>query len=111
MPANLQPILSYATETSASSWFTALPVKEHGFALHKRAFAYVMGGIPPSVCARSKNFTVEYAMNCPPSGFLTIQHNEQCAFTTSLLSELCYVVSVEPQIAHPYSGDFSTFFG
>ena len=70
-----------------------------------------MGGILPSVCARSKNFTVEHVMNCPTSGFLTIRHNEQFAFTTSLLSELSYVVSVKPQIARPYSGDFSTCFG
>ena len=59
MPADLQWTLSYATETSVSSWLTSLPVEEHGFALHKEAFAYIMGGILPSLCAHSKNFTVE----------------------------------------------------
>ena len=38
LPADLQCILSYATETGASYWLTALPVKEHGFVLHKEAF-------------------------------------------------------------------------
>ena len=39
LPSNLQRILSYAVETGASSWLTgALPIEEHGFALHKGAF-------------------------------------------------------------------------
>ena len=37
LPAELQRILSYATETGASSWLTVLPMQEHGFALHKGA--------------------------------------------------------------------------
>ena len=76
----------YATEASASSWLTVLLVEEHGLALHKGVlFAYIKGGILPFVCAHSKNFTVEHAMNCPTSGFPTIRHNEKCAFTASLV--------------------------
>jgi len=36
-------------------------------------------------------------MNCPTSGFPTIQHIELHKFTASLLSEVCHNVSVEPQ--------------
>ena len=70
LPVYLQQILSYATETGASSWLTALPVEEHGFALHKGAFRDAIclryGWHPsglPSLCTCSKNFTVELAMN------------------------------------------------
>ena len=38
LPAELQRILSDATETGASSWLTVLPLQEHSFALHKGAF-------------------------------------------------------------------------
>ena len=41
LPCDLQCILSYAVETGASSWLTALPIEEHGFALHKGVFRYV----------------------------------------------------------------------
>ena len=38
-------------------------------------------------------------MNCPTNGFPTIWHNELCAFTVSLLSELYMLRTyVEPQI-------------
>ena len=111
LPADLQRILSYATETGASSWLTALPVEEHGFALHKGAFRDAIclryGWHPsglPSLCACSKNFTVEHAMNCPTGGFPTIRHNELRDFTASLLSEVCHNVSVEPQL-QPLTGE------
>ena len=96
LPVDSQQILSYATETGASSGLTALPVEEHGFALHKRAFRDAIclcyGWHPsglPSLCACSKNFTVEHAMNCSTAGFPRIQHNELRDFTVSLLSEVC----------------------
>ena len=101
----------YAAETSASSWLTALPVEEHGFALHKGAFRDAIclryGWHPsglPSICACSKTFTVEHAMNCPTGGFPTIRHNELRDFTASLLSEVCHDVSVEPQL-QPLTGE------
>ena len=41
-------MISLLSEKSASSWLSALPVEEHGFALHKGAFemlfSCVMGG-------------------------------------------------------------------
>ena len=95
LPAELQRILSHATETGASSWLTVLPMQEHGFALHKGAFRDAIclryewhpSGLPP-ICAGSKDFTVEHAMNCPTGGFPTIRHNELRDFTASLLSKV-----------------------
>ena len=43
-------------------------------------------------------------MNCPTSSFPTICHNELRDFTASLLSELCFNVSVEPQL-QPLTGE------
>ena len=111
LPAELQRILSYATETGASSWLTVLPMQEHGFALHKGAFrdaiclryGWHLSGLPP-ICACSKDFTVEHAMNCPTGGFPTIRHNELRDFTASLLSEVCHGVSVEPHL-QPLTGE------
>ena len=42
LPAKLQRMLSYATETGASSWLTVLPIQEHGFALHKRCGLFMI---------------------------------------------------------------------
>ena len=103
LPSDLQQILSYAVETGASSWLTALAIEEHGFALHKGTFRDVLclcygwhtsGLLSTSVC--SKDFTVDHAMNCPTGGYPTIRQNELWNFTASLLSEVCHDVSVEP---------------
>ena len=58
-------------------------------------FGWHPSGIP-SVCACSKNFTVEHDMDCPTGGFPTIQDNKLHEFT-AILSEVCDV-SVEPQL-------------
>ena len=80
LPSGLQRILSCAVETGASSWLTALPIEEHGFALHKGAFRDVLclryGWHPSglsSTCVCSKAFTVDHAMNCPTGGYPTIR--------------------------------------
>ena len=38
LPAPLQRSMELAQEKGASTWLTALPIEEHGFALHKAAF-------------------------------------------------------------------------
>lgn len=38
LPAQLQKAVDLAKEKGASTWLTALPLKEHGFSLHKAAF-------------------------------------------------------------------------
>ena len=110
MPAELQRILSYAIETGASSWLTILPMQEHGFALHKGAFRDAIclrygwhpSGLPP-ICACSKDFTMEHAMNCPTGGFPTIRHNELGLYCLSL-NRGCHGVSVESHL-QPLTGE------
>ena len=105
LPVGLQRILSYATETGASSWLNALPIHEHGFGLHKGAFRDAIclryGWHPSglsSTCACSKSFTVEHAMNCPTGGFPTMRHNKLRDFIASLLSEVCHNICVKPPL-------------
>ena len=47
-------------------------------------------------------------MNFSTGGFPTIWHNELCDFTASLLSEVCFNVSVEPQL-QPLTGEIIPF--
>ena len=37
-PAQLQKAVGLAKEKGASTWLTVLPLKEHGFSLHRAAF-------------------------------------------------------------------------
>ena len=38
LPSDMKHMISLLSEKGASSWLSALPVEEHGFALHKGAF-------------------------------------------------------------------------
>ena len=52
LPASLQHAMELAQEKGASSWLTALPVEEFGFALHKGAFHDALAlryGWPPTL--------------------------------------------------------------
>ena len=79
----LQKAMDLARERGSSSWLTALPLEEHGFSLHKGAFADGLalryGWVPsrtPTSCACGANFTVEHMLSCPRGGFPSICHNE-----------------------------------
>ena len=56
----------------ASIWLTALPIAEHGIALHKWAFRDVLclrygwrAPLLPSQCVCDENFIMEHALSCP----------------------------------------------
>ena len=66
-------------ESGSSSWLTALPLSEHGFALHKGAFRDALclryGWRPPLLLSSyvcGKQFTIEHASGCPCGGFPSI---------------------------------------
>jgi len=76
LPAQLQKAVDLAKEKGASTWLTALPLKEHSFSLHKAAFHDAMalryGWSPsnlPSKCDYGNHFTVEHALSCAKGGF------------------------------------------
>ena len=101
----LQKAMDLARERGSSSWLTALPLGEHGFSLHKGAFAdaldlrygWVLSRTPTS-CACGANFTVKHVLSCPRGGFPSIRHNEIRDITTNLLSKVCNDVQVEPDL-------------
>ena len=103
LPDPLQRAVDLAKEKGLSTWLTALPLAEHGFALHKRAFqdalALRYGWTPsemPSTCTCGSKFTVEHALSCAKGGFPSIRHNEIRNLTAALLTEVCNDVSIEP---------------
>ena len=101
----LQRAMNLAHERGASSWLTSLPIKEHGFCLHKSAFVDALalryGWAPsrtPTTCACGASFSVEHVLSCPKGGFPSIRHNELSDLTASLLTEVCNDVCVEPTL-------------
>ena len=102
LPDALKRAVDLAKEKGSSTWLTALPLVEHGFALHKRAFhdalALRYGWTPsemPSTCTCGSKFTVEHALSCAKGGFPSIRHNEIHDLTATLLTEVCNDVSIE----------------
>ena len=114
LPPNLQLAMDLAKEKGASSWLTALPLEEHGFALHKRAFRDAIslryGWMPENVasqCACGQAFSVQHSLSCPKGGFPSIRHNELRDLTAKLLTETCSGVAVEPTLQPVSSERFS----
>ena len=83
LSSSLQRSVSLSVEIGSSSWLTALPLSEHGFVLHKRAFRDALrlryGWRPPllpSSCVCSEPFTVEHPLSCLHGGLPSIRFNE-----------------------------------
>ena len=107
----LQLAMELAQEKGGSNWLTALPLKEHGFTLHKGAFrdaiALRYGWLPtncPTNCACSSPFSVEHALSCSKGGFPSIRHNEVRDTIGSWMSEVCNDVCIEPPL-QPLEGE------
>ena len=97
--------IELAEEKGASSWLTAIPLREYGFNLHKSAFrdaiALRYGWTPadlPTSCVCGSRFSVEHALSCPRGAFPIIRHNEIRDLTASVLTEVCHDVRVEPDL-------------
>ena len=107
-PPPLRRAVECCTEKAASSWLSALPLKQYGFALHKGEFIDAIclryGFIPsrlPSHCVCDKDFTLSHALSCPHCAFPIIRQNE---IRANLMSEVCHDVQIEPHL-HPLSGE------
>ena len=110
-PPPLRQAVECCTEKGASSWLSALLLKQYGFALYKftDAICFRYGFIPshfPSHCVCGKDFTLSHALSCPHDAFPIIRHNEIQDLTVSLMSmsEVCHDVQIEPHL-HPLSGE------
>ena len=111
LPTPLQRSIELSQEKGASTWLTALPIDEHGFALHKAAFRDSLSlryGWPlqnsPSHCSCGQPFSVEHALTCKTGGFPAVRHNEVRDITATLLTEVCHGVTTEPHL-QPLSGE------
>ena len=105
LPTLLQRSMDMSQERGASTWLSALPLLDHGFALHKSAFRDALAlrynwplKKTPSHCCCGQHFSVEHALSCPTGGFPSIRHNEVRDLTVQLLSEVCHGVSTEPHL-------------
>ena len=105
LPASLQRSRELSREKGASAWLTALPIDEHGFALHKSAYRDALSlrydwpfQNSPSHCSCSHHFSVEHALSCKTGGFPAVRHNEVRDITASLLTEVCHGVTTEPHL-------------
>ena len=114
LATSLQRSVELSKEKGASTWLTALPIKEHGFTLHKGAFRDALSlryGWPlqntPSHCTCGQLFSVEHALTCKTGGFPAVRHNEVRDITASLLTEVCHGVTIEPHL-QPLSGESMT---
>ena len=90
---DLQRAREFASLKGVSSWLTALPIDEHGFALHKSDFhdaVCLRYGWPllhlPTECICGTSFTVEHAFTCSHGGYPTLLHNEVRDITSKFLS-------------------------
>ena len=103
-PTSLRAI-ELAEEKGASSWLTAVPLREYGFDLHKGAvrdaMAFCYEWTPadlPTSCVCGSRFSVEHALSCPREVSPIIRHNEIRDLTASVLTEVCHDVRVEPDL-------------
>ena len=97
-----QRLIDIACEKGASSWLFALPIREHGFDLHKGAFRDAIciryGWRPsqlPCLCVCGYSFSIDHALSCKFGGYPIKRHNEQINLTASLLNEVSSNVRIE----------------
>ena len=95
--------LDLATQKGASSWLTALPIRDMNFDLNKSEFrgAVKLGydwDVPdmPSVCVCGDHFNVDQAMICKRGGFVIQRHNELRDLQAEMLRMVCNGVETEP---------------
>ena len=111
LPPKLQKAVELASEKGASTWLTTLPIKSHGFSLHKQTFRDALciryDWDPPrlpSHCSCGAPFSTTHALNCHKGAFPTVRHNHIRDLTAQLLTEVCPNVGIEPHL-QPISGE------
>ena len=105
LPVRTQRAVDLASEKGASSWLTAVLLKDMNFDLSKWEFRDALRlrydwPIPdsPSVCVCGCSFTVDHAMICQRGGLIIQRHNEIRDLEAELLDMVCYDVEIEPTL-------------
>ena len=111
LPRRTRRAVDLACEKGASSWLTAIPLKDMNFDLSKRELRDVLRlrydwAIPdsPSVCVCGCDFNADHAMICQRGGLIIQRHNEIRDLEAELLDMVCHDVAVEPTL-QPLTGE------
>ena len=102
---SLQRLFDIANEKGVSSWLTSLPIQDHGFNLHKRAFwdalclryGYLPSSLPTN-CSCGIPLSIDHCRNCHLGGFTILRHNGVRDLTARLLNEVCHNATIEPPL-------------
>ena len=111
LPQNCQAAVEQSCEDGASSWITAIPVRDFGFNLHKQAcrdalclrYGWPLSRLP-SHCVCGVPFSIDHAFTCPKGAFPIIRHNRIRDLLAGLLTEVCPCIAIEP-VLQPLSGE------
>ena len=102
---DLQRILEQHSEPGASSWLSALPLRDHGFDLNKGEFRDALSlrynNKPknlPAKCPCGESFDVTHALDCKRGGFVNARHDNIRNLEAKLLHSVCNDVEVEPPL-------------
>ena len=111
LPADRLRLFEVSSEKGASSWLTALPLKEYGFDLSKGEFRDALslryGWRPldlPLTCTCGSPFSVEHSLTCLYGGLVTQRHNDIRDLSAALLQDVCPNVTREPNL-QPLTGE------
>ena len=87
--------LEQLSESGASNWLSARPLKEHHFDLTKGEFQDALNlryDRPlrnlPTKCPCNQPFTVTHAMNCHRGGFINMRHDNIRDYEATLLKKV-----------------------
>ena len=90
-------------EKGASSWLTALPLKDHGFCLNKQEFRDAVSlrygwriTNTPQFCGCGKENNINHALICRKGGYIFMRHNALRDLNAELQAEVCKDVTIEP---------------
>ena len=98
-------------EHGLSSWLTTMLLSEEGYHLTKQLFwdliriryGWTLTRLQ-AYCECCEKFDLQHALSCKKGGFVSLRHNLVRNITSSLLSEVCKDVQVEPQL-QPLTGE------
>ena len=101
-------LFEVSCEKGASTWLSALPLKEYGFDLHKEEFRDALclryGWRPsglPLTCACGDPFSIDHSLICAHGGLVNMRHND---VRDLLLRDVCPNVVKEP-VLQPLTGE------
>ena len=101
----LKRCMTLNREKGASSWLTALPLKDRGFCLNKQEFRDAVSlrygwRIPntPQFCACGQANSINHALICRKGGYTFMRHNALRDLNAELQTEVCKDVTIEPTL-------------